>query len=85
MTVTGLYICYTFYYYLSVLYYTYRKKFAVKQYALLCQQQPHTSRVYSGPLMEFSVVLDLTLSFCAVACCTGLLPRSSKLSQSLGV
>lgn len=36
---------------------TYRKKVCCKT-VLLCQQQP-MSRVYSGLLMEFSVVFDL--------------------------
>lgn len=37
---------------------TYRKQVCCKT-VLLCQQQPHMSRVYSGLLMEFSVVFDL--------------------------
>ena len=34
-----------FYHYLSILFHLY-KKIAVKHYAVLCSQQPHTSHIY---------------------------------------
>ena len=55
-----------------------KKKFAVKQWAVLCRQQPYTSHV------QQSLVLDLIV-FCTVMCCGRAAREQWATPQSQGV
>ena len=59
---TGSCMYYAFTHYFRAYFYAYEDKFTVKHYAILCRQQPHTSRVYSVLLIAlFSLALDVIL------------------------